>query len=447
MEDVVLGCCIFDEPDLCAQGWLATGGEKTERFESVDEVLEHYPSSQWLTNVPYTVRKELGVMPQTQCCCAGYFHEDFVRLSASLGIQERRGMAIFGGMLMNRVTRLAKAFVDEAFFPAPYAVKFGFQRALGLSTLFVPGILNEAFTSATYYSIECPLAYEYPEKEHIGTLLVPQRTHCARIFDAPLPLGRFLPASRDEIPAQGAKREDIIAYLRDNRDRPGLFHIVWSNLDANVRPLLRFSRHFGDMPRELWLTSPDFMLLAPFADITIYEVYFAESVHHLDRLVSLAETFGEHADCSISSHLFFENLWLGQTVARKSRQRLPGLFAVNPNTSYLRARDRFVLFQSVANLIKNGITVLGYGNGRIRVDMSRTDPLRLFTIARENGLIPPFLGLQGDLLPKPSEETVLSYMQHWFATNNTAAILDFDGKMVNSLLAKSANLAGGKDEA
>lgn len=423
------GCAIFDDPCLHQTGWRACGEEAAARmsFEGTGTLAS---DTVWLTNLPYDVSAQSGLLQNYRFQKSDYLREDITRLAARHGVAGGRETAEFGAKLFSRVLRLASCILR---FPSDYVPRYGLKYGIRENLLArdpvyertVARIIEEAVS----YNCNCERASFGRGETKTVYFKAPPREHCLNILSIPLPRGEF--AERKDVP-RAKDRKAVVEWVRGLP--PGFFRVTASRFDEGFNRLI----NFGVSPlasRRQWLSTPEVLWIASFADVVVHQALVAEDRFVPDEILALVKKLPEITDLSLSMGIFYENLWTGAATRLPAQCRKPDQASVNPFTPFLRAMDRILLFQKAHALALAGLDVTGYATGVIRVGITEDeDASTLYTAAKNGGLIPPFLELDPDMLPPPAAP--LEHAQWHYACSRLESLLQLDLKITEKICAE-----------
>ncbi|MBO4368524.1 MAG: hypothetical protein J5803_00255, partial [Desulfovibrio sp.] len=358
LMDTVFGAVLFDEPGKPCGGWYALGDGEVQRFDTVDQLPEE---AVYITNLGYEERKAFS-SKSFPFLLNDFLREEWTSFFGCLCAFDRRITTGIAANCFTHIMRLTRAFLDAPDFLPVRSLRHGlyaryseFERLVGLDE-------SQALLQATYYSVNC--SFSSQEQENVRLLSVPWRSHCKAILECPLPFGPL----KEEEEAFPLKEEQCCAYLEKVGDWPGLFKVSVRWSDPDTARLLFFGADPAQgpfPPYPFWIATPDLLLLQRVAKLTIHQSYLWSSKTYLTLAAEIEEAFPIQADLSLSSAVFFDNIWHAMACrpGRKTSQSASVL--VNPLIPFIRAMDRCLLFAKAKELEAHGVTVLGYANGRL----------------------------------------------------------------------------------
>ncbi|MCR4666520.1 MAG: hypothetical protein K5657_04400 [Desulfovibrio sp.] len=431
-DELPFGAILFDDTGRPERGWLSIEGDEGQRFEG----LQSLPgASAWLSNLRFEEVREHRLQSLLPLLLNTYLKEECMALYARHNCSERRKMAELGAILLGRVLRLSRAFLGDPSFLPKRSLRQGFGLSSGFEAL-LPEHTGRILESATYYNVNSSVE-DMPGREDVLVFRMPWREHALAILQGPMPFGPVDELSEKELPSGGRALSD---FLLEQDGRPAVYHVQIEELDEEAAALLAFEERtasrgfFPQSPR--WLTHSDLMLLHPRGRFLLRRAFFWESSVVLSISERISRLFPPETELSTSCQLLFENLWHGHACRPRRGTLLSGRVRVNPLIPFIRAYDRRLLFKKASSLRALGIPVLGFANGRIRVDRRGFSGEELFSMSEQTGLLPPFLGLDEDTLRAPSASDPLSFPRVWYASGNLAAILDVDRVIFEKMCAR-----------
>ncbi len=425
-----VGCIVYDDAACMDSGWYARDEEMAVRKLAGRE-LPH--CALWLSNMSYELGESL-VLPEN-ITTEGYLREPLTVFAQRQHISDSRVLAQCGARFLSRVLRLGRCFLGLASFVPARSLRCGIQNALGKSEMLVDAALAKIIQEATVTYTGCQVSGKPEKGRERLTLIAEPRQHCLEILEQTLPYGRLRPLQASQMPNEDATRADLEAFVHSLKEQPGFFQISCFDIDEPWKHLLTFGQERGvrlGRGRRIWVSWPEMSFLVTRAELCLHAALVPASSKRLLWPKALAEFFPSASMLSPSCGIFFENVWNALALQARPKAAFSGsLVAVNACTPFFRAMDRILLCKQALALQANGLSVLGYANGRIHVEACA--PETMFAAALKAGCIPSYLALPDTVTLSETSPYALHAL--WSAQGSLTKLLKADWLIVQNIVA------------
>ncbi|MBQ9536392.1 MAG: hypothetical protein IJU79_01230 [Desulfovibrionaceae bacterium] len=413
------GCLIFDNPLMPTEGWYAQGPNPAKRIINIKEDLP--ANIYWLTNIPVNTFTAMPSDLPSTWFTQGYLREPLLQLAKRHNVRQPNCLAEFGAKVMQRLTALASSLVnDQDFRPYP-SFKIGLSRYLSFPKLQLPPTIKRIWQEICSPFTFCNMKpVKKGAKRIIAAFLVPQREHCSQILHIPLPAGKFRSVKRSLAHSEEALSQFITSH------NPGFYQVRVLEVDHKYKAFLKQGTYTHNLAYDQWLTSNELLFLSSYAKIMVQGVYLADHMAPLAQVDQLTETIPPNMDCVLTIGLFFDNFWHSFCVYSGGR---------HPIAAFLYAQDRLLLFDKVKRFLEQGAEVVGFGTGRIYVNVSELEQTEILDLAIATDTIPPCLHLSRPIVDTYNREpTPLALAQRLYALGNLNDLLDLDYAIVKAIV-------------
>jgi len=401
------GVVLFDDPITHDSAWSCVHGFMPERISTTGELPSNIV---WLTNLAYDAARVSG-LNGSRFRRSEYLGHDLSRIWSELGLSDDFMVdlrTVWGGRY-NHVMMLRAAFSAWIFRqtvlaaaqviplqspPArdimrglhehviPLAAKY-FYRGLPVSDVLVALTMADQSWQ--------PAARDRP----IDMSATQMRVYPHRVTHAISMLAQPYPVSSQWNEVNLKDIGDIAEWISENT--LSLFRVtVVRTHSPDMERLVNYGANIQNRKSEdkgKWLTGLDVMRIMPYCDIKIHRIMQStESITGFDWLERSGVAIDPDALAiragAYSFHLFMDALW-------RAIMRPPVDFKARdvsiPSATFIRSRDRQVLFNHAINLHEMGLYVTGYGSGGITFEVGagvKKDVLARTIV--QAGLFPPF---------------------------------------------------------
>lgn len=400
------GAVVFDAADEPGLGWACRAHERPFRIQGVEALAS---DTLWWVNTSFSAMREAGLASNVF-----YRPTDFLRLPMLDSLMEwgafdderwpvdaAGGAGLMAG-LFDRVIRLHCAHFGMArasWRPPRFAFRAAIREALIPPDQRLERSLFEATAEAYQAYANCQTS-QSAAKSAFVSLPRPRLAHALEVLSTPVPAAANGETVRP--PARGQSVSDWLSH----HPGPMLCRVTLSDMDAEVAKLINFGSHPGtrtapsrrgrgyqSASMRQWLTGDEVKVYAPFAEITVHEAIFwpdwVRPVDAIGALRSFAAVIEEYDHLAPSLGLYSEQLWTGLAMPHvppgERRDRTQNVLA-----PFLRAADRMGCLHAARRVQDQGVTVTGYGVGRVGVRVEAVEAGRqLVEIAAIAGLLAP----------------------------------------------------------
>lgn len=195
--------------------------------------------------------------------------------------------------------------------------------------------------------------------------------------------------------------ESGIAFLDDPIDyclsRPCFMRVTleWNNTSNDIAALAAYGQAGKRKnPMRLWISMPELVWLSRFASITITEIWVDQSgLGELPPSAKIPLIFDSHPESALSysSHLAAYNHYQALTSERWNHRLRTT--EIDLWGGWLKALDRAFMFSIALKAHESGFHVNRYGDGALRVRVSRDQIQELMAFKSEQGFMYPDLSL------------------------------------------------------
>ncbi|MBQ7584637.1 MAG: hypothetical protein IJU40_00100 [Desulfovibrionaceae bacterium] len=420
------GCIIFDDPLNPEQGWVAESYTEAWRLFKVSQDLP--PNFYWLTNLESTKQTLISSEVPATFFPNTHLRESLTQLARRHKLDDPKKLAKFGAQIFKHLSFLAASFGQDLAFNSYPNFKLALNCYLKLPRLKVPKIYDPIIREASVPYTSC--LRQKPKtrfsRQTLGAFLLPQAEHGFKILETSLPCG---PLKLEEFsPLTSAK--DIEDFFLSKPK--GFYQVRFLGLNHELSPWLqRGFRPMNLAQTRLWLCTDELEFYNKYASLSLDKALISETSQKITSNLKDHPWINQELDCSLSLSLFLDNLW--HSCAFLKVDACVGLKAYF--APFLYAKDRSLLFDRVLKFASLNAEVLGYGNGRIYVNLADLDPKEIFKLALKTKTIPPFLDLRSQDLASLnlSDPSSLTILQRLYALSALDDLLDLDLAVVKSL--------------
>ena len=428
--------------------WASTGTGSVQ--EIIQKSCELDFDTYWLTNLPCNKNESYRKYSPIMVLRSNFLREDIESIARRHNIDTENDFekyTKFSANIMEQMTLLGHYFHKKF----NYRFKFKFKDAL-MNHFKKPRLsVNEQYrryikSQVVYYRTCREDSKNKISADKKKVLIFPQRDHAFNIMNTSLPARRLVMVN-DIVPANETAIDQYISTRR-----PGFYGVRLLNYDPSYQGL--FYRHDN---RNLvegieWLSAPELLALNQYGSYKIEKILLADEVFHFNENDMSAFNIDEDDTYGPVMNLFYDNYWHSAAHGTPSFTinnvilRNPGGDINDPRDKiehrhyycydiYLYGKDRSILIPYVAKLLKYGIDVLGYGNGRIRINTSDLSELDVFKLSLYTGTIPEVLHLDRDILEKAiHNKNILTDIQLCYATNDVDKCFEQEQKLINIIV-------------
>lgn len=227
----------------------------------------------------------------------------------------------------------------------------------------------------------------------------PRISHAIDMLTIPLPSGdlKFTPGR--EIHPDEDMRQDVIRKMK----QPAMVEAVIKNIDGDVAPVFAFNNSMDKSKRVIrtWVTHPEFITMASFAELEIRNAYIGDKYEMLNTSLpkAILDFFNDkYSFFSWSAGIVAESIWRAY-ILKDTKRNLTG--EERPATSWqgawIKSNDRVSTFLSAMHMVENNWTVGSYGLGSVYASCFESSVPDMIEDALAIGLVPKLSDIPDNL--------------------------------------------------
>lgn len=374
------GVVLFDDDRALNSGWAARAGEQARYITGTGSLSS---DTIWITNLGFRNFYDAQLRANPRFRDDSFFRIPLRNLMTELGLSEpddRPEAATLLAELAGSVMRVAARFGLQE---VPRSLASGFHNLYFPPTS--PRLSEETQVimenSAQSYVFCERMGGERMDSDIHVSLSRHRNRHAMDMLNLPVPSGPWTRAKPHELPSSVSE----IAVS----PRPAMARITLHSMDEVLAPIVAFGAkgHGGGGARREWVPQHELAFLDHFGEVEIHDVFLAERfVHQPLELVD----FTMRDDLSMATGIAMDSLWHAPCRTHDDR------VARTPQAVWIQAADRILMIREIRRMLSqtSGISIAGYGHGRINLFAPCPDPTRvgdeLARLVCGSELIPPF---------------------------------------------------------
>lgn len=380
-----IGLCLFEDPASPDAGWAMEAFGTPRYIKGTGDLRS---DTIWLTNIDSNTFYQMGLSRTPRLRSDAFLRTKLSSISMELGLTELP-LREKTQLLCQMYTAIMDfSFLDHGIKMAPSAqLNNGIRQVILPREEPIDNSVRAAAVSATQSHVYCEKTPVSSDTQLVS-FVMHRQSYARQLCGQPLPIGPWEYFS-GEFPNEPTK---FLGWL-DSLGRPALVEVTIEHIKDKINALVNYGAGAGYTTASAnrgamitfndrrWMTSVELKALIPSADITIHNLIlgreFAMSpvdVPDWDGQIERCYAFG----------LYCENLWTSLT------RSLDGKAARTPLAAWVHSIDRLFCLNMCEKLVdQEGLTIHGYGYGRITVQVDSTQLESLPHIALRLGLIAP----------------------------------------------------------
>ena len=449
------GVVLFDNPNIPGQAWAARANESAFRIASPEALST---DTVWLLGMDAAQMYAFGLSGH-----AIFRGNDFLRTRLDVLSREVLPLSESNAhraetlaKLFERQVLIYQRFIEknvsrEQWVPHPFSLRQAIRESLLPYDPDFRGAMElmTACNEALQEFVRCMVYVDKNKGTMTVPIVLPRINHAKQIFRCEVPSSlqvkkiKGFPRGQEEQVAWCASiGKPMLLQVTVHAVREDMASVLSYGGITAVRPRIQGTRGTTHRAMRSWMTSNEFLWLAPIAKIEIHDAMVFEESGTLEQLPAVREFFDlvtEADEAGISAGLFAENLWTAVTT--QHAHPMKKLVSANVLAPFFRAHERFLCFQKAKVLADAGYQVSGYGTGKIFLVFEEDEFLQanVFKAAALIGAVPPMIdpdyphtmGFSDMLDGKPAAYVA---MMNVIASGQWQTWVDFDEQLVDNLV-------------
>ncbi len=388
---IVVGVVWFDDATNPTAGWMCAVGIEGARAVRVQSPSDVPRDMVWITNLPYLEFYRVGWGMQSHLRHAGFIRPGLDTIANESGLSEASPEV--------RVEVLA-ALADRCLlFARACGVPYTGQNKPSLGHV-LQATLFPTQRSHDDPSVEGALAAAYQVDSSVSAGSMPRGSRIVKarnnrtaywqqVLSSSVPTGSWRLLEAVNLPTSVKARVEWAI----QSPVPVLVRARVHRADPEYSDLIAFGASIAARSVRQWMTAPEVMWLSAFADVDISAAWVASE--YAAPLLPAQCVAALDADFSLppsalylapSVGIFLENFAHGAMAENTGQGPAK---SVSARAAWLRAIDRGLSFVSAVRLAKNGLRVLGYGNGEVRCVVEEGAATAVLNAISAAGLVAP----------------------------------------------------------
>lgn len=377
---MAFGCVIFDE-DKPTSGWASIQGEPAFRINSVHDLRSDIL---WWTSLSYQAFNLSAIYLMPHMRCNDYLRTSMGALRDELGLSSKN-------VPMPLVTEsLAELFSKVMFLAQQY---YGLSSSRGKKLcedlrplimgpdLPLGPLVDRASELATQQMTKAITQGRVKGKTKSLQLKLSRVQHGLHILNNLFPGPKFQVIESHKLPPSSDAK---LNYVLSSK-RPALVELGVSHVDPTIADILAYGS--GSTQLRSWVSSPELLLLAKYAEVDVKSVIFFDPVDRLPVKIGPPMPNMPFGELSMAVGLLMENYWIALANPYEAAGRRDRIYS--PRAAWMRALDRLWCFNAARSLHHHGLSVGMYGVGSVSVDMTYGTYAENLPLIKETGLLPP----------------------------------------------------------
>jgi len=426
------GCAHFEDTNLPRIATIARAGDYAgQRVAGTEDMSS---DTVWLTNLDSNVLWARNLNNNPRFRDSKYLRQDMNQVLKAIGMDdetdERRVRATAD--IFRRVMQISEKILGIRHIPMR-SLRWGIRERIAPPNQNLDNDLIKAINDATKFYTNCQNTTTQHVEER--TLYMNPIDHAYDILSSPLPEGDWKRVRK-------MPQQDEIGVWIENTG-PILARVTINHIEPNLASLLNYGADISvSKDNRQWLTAYELLYMISMAsEIKIHEAYVPQdNCSCFDQYPQVRDVIDNYKfDCNIFSlswSLFLDNLWTAIGVKVVDKTRGIKTETANPKNPFMRAYDRSRCLRKAMLLQEEGFDIIGYGTGKISINMAGYSDLDVFRAARKYGMMPPPSTLKFEDLHLKDEDLddPLTLMQSFYAQSRYEDILSLDEQIVQDVI-------------
>lgn len=447
------GVVKFNDANRHSAGWACGPDGKVFRIKSTSALDSDVT---WLCNLDYKEMHESGLEGNSRFRRTNYLSENFSRpISSSnysmaagrpydilyqLGFMDDEYEEHVSSMqkIFERVMRLGESIlkIDT---PPGQELADGIRQSLYGHDPIVSDGLYRAINESDIPYVRTEKSREVdPDSMEITTWSLPKISHARNILEQEFPNpqnGGAWSLNTEKIEGVDKVRQRVEANRIKNCRT--IYQVSMRHFDEEINSITNYG---SGADKRGWVTDIELEFLVKHVkEITIVRAYSCDDVFVPGEIVSVLNTYFDQPvyELSLSSGLFAQNLWLG--IAKQVKAPIhvaKGKPSINVLSPFIRAKDRMELLQKARYLTEQGVTVMGYGKGKMKLAIPHVyleSKEWMKKVMDETGLIPVSYTFEDEFFDY-DKSSMQSLHQALWLTGKLDHILEYDKRILEPFI-------------
>ncbi|TAL63652.1 MAG: hypothetical protein EPN79_15980 [Burkholderiaceae bacterium] len=386
------GVVRFDSDDANYGGWASVDGQPGYRIGSVGSLDN---DTLWYTNLTFQAMHQCNLtrMPfiKRTTYLNSWLQEGQADVCRNWGLLRRNHteQAITEALsqIFGNVMRHVAAHYDLDLRAVPMYDNLADQIRARLYPEKDPHLSPEvdaALGAAHQYYTYC-ITPRMPEEEYVEVRFsVPGVMYAREIVDTIIPTDQVEYISGAQLPPPEQRLQWVL-----EQARPAMVQVTVSDVHPDVASVVAFGNGARGGSNRSWVTHPELLLLANYADVQIHSAFLFSEYERLPPHVGLP-AFSRLQAMTPSAELIASNHWIG--LSRENPYRLETQRdgrAHSPRATWITAYDRFLMFTHALKLHRYGLAVKRFGAGAVTVIVPKHNYRDAYELATASGLLAP----------------------------------------------------------
>lgn len=356
--------------------WASVSGNAAFPIQSVHDL----PSSVvWLTNLSYSDHYESGLYKNPNFKHSGWLRSTYYQIASELGIDPNHAtpdisVPAMAGIAQRVITHSKNEFSVEV---KSSKLVEDFATALSIPKSKISDRFYDCFEPVAEHPFVSTIKVQsYTSKMPGATVRRNRITHAKEVLNY-----AGLPDDKHWELVKKRSQPNFDKWIAD-LDKPFLVQCTVSDVKPKVAEILSWGSGAKN-PRK-WLTDTEYRAVQKYATVACSAVLVNQKPAQIPAITDLLPD-ENLAPLSFSMGLIAEQIWLAlanKNVTYGKNRRFTAAAA------WVRAADRMLMFEHAKKLHTEGIDVLGYGVGSIRVAYPKNGLKHVLEASTKHGLLP-----------------------------------------------------------